>query len=164
LNKKSIIYVFVLLAVTTGLFAGGYWVVMQRSGESCGICQRHINDRTRVVAEIGGHRRVVCCAHCARTEGQQENKPVRLIEVTDYPTGKRLNPQEAWLVDGSRVMACEHKMSATDETKHAEQMVFDRCSPGTFAFHDRQAAEAFVTENGGVVQRLAQFMGEIQPK
>ena len=164
MKKKPFISVLTLLVVITGLFAGGYWVVKERSEATCNICQRHINKRARVVAEIGGRRRVVCCAHCARTEGQQENKPVRLIEVTDYPTGDKLNPQEAWFVDGSRVVACEHNMSATNEMKHPEQMVFDRCSPGTFAFRDRKQAEAFVADNGGAVMRLAEFLGEVQPK
>ena len=164
MKNKSFIYVVAFLVVTAALFAGGYRVVKQRSEASCGICQRHINQRARVVAEIGGRRRIVCCAHCARTEGHQENKPVRLIEVTDYPTGERFNPHDAWFVDGSRVIACEHKMPTTNETKHAEQMVFDRCSPGTFAFRDRKAADAFVADNGGVVLRLSEFMGEVQPK
>lgn len=164
MKTKPFIYVLVLLVVAGSLTAGGYRVMKQRSEASCSICQRHINKRARVVVEIGGRRRVVCCAHCARTEGQQENKPVRFIEVTDYPTGKSFNPEEAWFVDGSRVMACEHKMSMPDEMKHTQEAVFDRCSPGTFAFHERQAAEAFTAENGGVVLRLAEFMREGQPK
>lgn len=164
MKKKSFVYVLTILVVGVSLLAAGYRVVKQRSEASCGICQRHINQRARVVAEIGGRKRVVCCAHCARTEGQQENKPVRFLEVTDYPTGEKLNPQEAWFVDGSRVMACEHKMAVTDETKRAEQMVFDRCSPGTFAFRDRKLADAFVAENGGLVMGLADFMREGQPK
>jgi hypothetical protein len=163
-KKKSFIYVLAALVATAGLVAGGYRVVKERSEASCGICQRHINKRARVVAEIGGRRRVVCCAHCARTEGWQENKPVRLIEVTDYPTGRALNPQDAWFADGTRVIVCEHKMAVTDQTKHAEQMVFDRCSPGTFAFRDRKAADAFVAENGGTVMGLAEFMREGQPR
>jgi len=162
--KKSFFRVLWILIIATGLIGGGYWTVQRPAEATCGICQRHINQRARVVAEIGGRRRVVCCAHCARTEGLQEGKPVRLIEVTDYPTGQKLNPQEAWYVDGSRVMACEHKMAITDETKHVEQMVFDRCSPGTFAFRDHKAADEFVAENGGVVLGAAQFMGEVQPK
>lgn len=163
MKRTAFIYV-VGLVVAASLAAGGYWVVKQRAEASCGICQRHINQRARVVVEIGGRRRVVCCAHCARTEGQQENKPVRFLEVTDYTTGSRLSPQNAWFVDGSRVMACEHKMAVTDETKHAEQAVFDRCSPGTFAFRDHKAAYDFVAENGGVVLRLDEFMREGQPK
>lgn len=163
MKNKAFIYVLGLL-VAAGLFAGGYQVVKERTEASCGICQRHINKRARVVAEIGGRKRVICCAHCARTEGQQENKPVHFIEVTDYPTGERLNPEQAWFVDGSRMMACEHKMAVTDETKRAEQMVFDRCSPGTFAFRDRGAADAFVAENGGTVMGLAEFMRGEQTK
>ncbi len=163
MKKRAFIYVLGLL-VAAGLFAGGYRIIEERSEASCGICQRHINKRARVVVEIGGRKRVVCCAHCARTEGQQENKPVRFLEVTDYPTGDKLNPEEAWFVDGSRVIACEHKMAVTDEMKRAGQVVFDRCSPGTFAFRDRKAAEAFVAENGGAVMRLAEFMREGQPQ
>jgi hypothetical protein len=164
MKKKHFIYVAALVVVATSLFAGGYWVMKQRAEASCSICARHINKRARVVVEIGGRRRVVCCAHCARTEGQQENKPVRFIEVTDYPTGKGFNPEEAWFVDGSRVMACDHKMAMPDEMKHTQEAVFDRCSPGTFAFRDRKAADAFVAENGGAVLRLAEFMREGQPK
>lgn len=162
--KKRFIYVLTILVISTGLFGGGYWIVKQRSEASCSICQRHINKRARVVAEIGGRRRVVCCAHCARTEGQQENKPVRFLQVTDYTTGENLDPQQAWFVDGSRVMACEHKMATASEMKHADQMVFDRCSPGTFTFRDRKLADAFVAENGGTVLGLAEFMREGQPK
>lgn len=164
MTKKTVIYTVVLLVVATGLVAGGYRIVKQRSEASCGICRRHINQRARVVAEIGGQRRVVCCAHCARTEGEQENKPVRFIEVTDYPTGDRLKPEEAWFVDGSRVMACEHRMALADEMKHTQEAVFDRCSPGTFAFRDRKIADAFVEENGGVVLPLSEFMREGQAK
>ena len=164
MRKTTFIYAFALLIVATGLFTGGYRIFKQRSEASCSICQRHINKRARVVVEIGGRKRVVCCAHCARTEGQQENKPVRFLEVTDYSTGERFKPEDAWFVDGSRVMACEHRTAITDETKHDEQAVFDRCAPGTFAFRDRKVAEAFVAENGGAVMRLAEFMREGQPK
>ena len=162
MRNKAFTYALGLLIVT-GLFAGGYQVVKERTEASCRICQRHINKRARVVAEIGGRRRVICCAHCARTEGRQENKPVHFLEVTDYTTGQAIDPERAWFVDGSRVMACEHNMAVTDETKHAEQMVFDRCSPGTFAFRDREPAVAFVTENGGTAMTLAEFMREGQP-
>jgi len=162
--KKASIYAFLVLLVFAGLFAGGYRLVHRRAEAVCGFCQRHIHPQAGVVAEVGGRRRVVCCAHCARTEGQQENKSVRLIEVTDYVTGQKLKPEQAWYVDGSRKMACEHTMAMTDETKHVEHLVFDRCSPGTFAFRDQNAAAEFVAENGGIVLRLAEFLEEGQAK
>ena len=114
------------------------------------------------MAEVGGKRRDVCCAHCAVTEARQEKKALRLIEVTDYPTGKMVSPEGAWFVEDSRVIACQHDMSKMDESKHAEQLAFDRCSPGTFAFSDRKAAESFVAQNGGVLRSLPEVLEEAQ--
>lgn len=162
--RRASLYSLLALVAVAGLFAGGYWVMHRRSEAVCGFCYRHIHPQAGVLAEVGGRTRFVCCAHCARTEGQQESKPVRLIEVTDYVSGQKLKPEQAWYVDGSRKVACEHTMSMTDETKHAEQMVFDRCSPGTFAFRERRAAAEFVRTNGGVVLSLGEFMGEVQAK
>src|SRR5215475_2763543 len=98
--KKASLYSFLVLVVVAGLFAGGYWLMHRRYEAVCGFCYRHIHPQAGVVAEVGGRRQFVCCAHCARTEGQQENKPVRLIEVTDYVTGQKLKPEQAWYVDG----------------------------------------------------------------
>jgi hypothetical protein len=158
--KRASIYAGVVLIVLAGLFAGGYVLMNRRSQTVCGFCQRHINAKAHVVAEVGGQRRDVCCAHCAVTEARQEKKPLRLIEVTDYQTGKMLNPEQSWYVDGSRVVACEHDMSRMDESKHAERLAFDRCSPGTFAFSDRKAAEAFIAQNGGVLRSLSDLLAE----
>jgi len=158
--KKASIYAGVALVLIAALFAGGYRLMNRRSETVCGFCQRHINPRSRVVAEVGGRTRTVCCAHCAVTEARQEHKPLRLIEVTDYSNGGKLNPEQAWYVDGSRVVACEHDMTKMDVTKHAEQLSFDRCSPGTFAFRDQKSAEAFVAQNGGIVKRLPELLAE----
>jgi hypothetical protein len=142
--KKTSIYSAIVLIVVAGLFAGGYLLMNRRSQTECGFCQRHINP------------------NCAVTEARQEKKPLRLIEVTDYPTGKMVSPDGAWFVEDSRVIACEHDMSKMDESKHMEQLAFDRCSPGTFAFSERKAAETFVAQNGGVLRSLAEVLAEAQ--
>lgn len=160
--KKASIYSAMVLIVVASLFAGGYLLMNRRSQTECGFCQRHINPKAHVVAEVGGQRRDVCCTHCAVTESRQEKKPLRLIAVTDYPTGKLVSPEGAWFVEDSRVIACQHDMSKMDESKHAEPMAFDRCSPGTFAFSDRKAAEAFVAQNGGVLRSLPEVLAEAQ--
>jgi|SRR6516225_9801149 len=160
--KKASVFSAIFLIIAAGLFAGGYWLMNQRSETECGFCQRHINPRAHVIAEVGGKRRDVCCAHCAVTEARQERKPLRLVSVTDYPTGKMVSPDGAWFVEDSRVMACEHDMSKMDESKHPDQLAFDRCSPGTFAFGNRKAAETFVEQNGGVLRSLAEVMAEAQ--
>jgi hypothetical protein len=160
--KKTSIYSAMALIVVVGLFAGGYQLVNQRTETQCGFCQRHINPKAHVVAEVGGKRRDVCCAHCAVTEARQEKKSLQLVAVTDYPTGKMVSPNGAWFVEDSRVIACQHDMSKMDESKHAEQLAFDRCSPGTFAFSERKAAEAFVEQNGGVLRSLPEVLAEAQ--
>jgi hypothetical protein len=160
--KKASIYSAAVLILVAGLFASGYLLVNRRSRMECGFCQRQINPKAHVVAEVGGQRRDVCCTHCAVTEARQEKKPLRLIEVTDYPTGKLVSPEGAWFVEDSRVIACQHDMSKMDESKHAEPLAFDRCSPGTFAFSDRKAAEAFVAQSGGVLRSLPEVLAETQ--
>ena len=166
--RKFSMAALVLLVVVAGLLVAGQWSVHRRSTEVCGICARHIKPQAGVIAEIGGRRRHVCCAHCAVTEGLQERKPVRLVEVTDYDTGRKLEPSQAWYVDGSRIVACEHDMTRMDEMKQVQPTRFDRCSPGTFAFATRGAADSFAAKNGGTVLDMKTMLagvtaGEAQP-
>jgi hypothetical protein len=160
--KKASIYAAVTLVLLGALFAGGYWLMQSRSEMTCGFCHRNINQRSRVVAEVGGRRKTVCCAHCAVSEGLQEKKPVHLISVTDYNSGKMMDPERAWYVEGSRVMACEHEPAKFDASKHAAHLAYDRCSPGTFAFASKQEAEGFIAENGGALRSHSQLIGEVQ--
>lgn len=156
---RKISYVaLVLLVVVGGLLLAGEWSLQKRSQELCGICQRHIHKEAGVVAEIGGKRHHVCCAHCAITEGFQEHKPVKLIEVTDYNSMRKLDPAHAWYVDGSRIVACTHDMNRMNEMKQVETSAFDRCSPGTFAFGTHEDADSFAAKNGGLVRSLGEML------
>ena len=147
-----------VLVVLAGLVAAGYRVMANREDTFCGFCHRSIHANTKVVAEIDGRRRTVCCARCAISEAYQEKKPLHLIAVTDYVSSKSLDPEQAYFVDGSRKVLCAHDEAMVDESKHVEQMTFDRCFPGTYAFARREDAEAFVRENGGTVMQLQQLM------
>jgi len=149
------------LIVIGGALLGGGYMVKRRSETVCGFCQRHISPQSAVIAEVGGRRRHVCCAHCAITEGFQRHQPVRLIEVTDYNSGRKLAPEQAWYVDGSRVVACTHDMMRMGEMKQMQQADFDRCSPGAFAFSTRAAADAFVAVNGGAVRTLQEMLAAV---
>ncbi len=159
--RKLSLAAIVLLLIVAGLLVVGNWSVHRNSQEVCGICARHINPHAGVIAEVGGVRHHVCCAHCAVTQGRQEHKPVKLIEVTDYSSGRKLEPAQAWYVDGSRVVACEHDMTHMSETKQAAPATFDRCSPGTFAFADRTQAADFAAANGGVVRNMGEMLAGV---
>jgi hypothetical protein len=155
--KRAWITTAVLL-VAAGLVAAGYRVMANREETFCGFCHRSIHPNTKVIAEIDGRRRTVCCARCAISEAYQEKKPLRLVAVTDYVSGQRLSPERAYFVDGSRKVLCMHGDNMVDETKHAEQMTFDRCFPGSYSFAHREDAVAFARENGGTVLQLQQLM------
>jgi hypothetical protein len=145
--------------ITVALLVVGWMEVFNhRQPTVCDLCQRPIHANSRVLIEVGGMRKAVCCARCGITQSAQEHRPVRFIEVTDYPTGNRLKPEDAWFVDGSRKVLCDHDMAMMDESKHAQPLAFDRCSPGAYAFARREDAEAFARENGGVVVRLEEMM------
>lgn len=159
--KKLSIAGIGLLVIVAGLLIAGQWSLRRRSEEVCNICARHINPKAGVIAEIGGRREHVCCAHCAVTEGIQEHKRVRLIEVTDYTSGRKLDPLGAWYVDGSRIEACAHEMTRMDEMKQVQQAAFDRCSPGTFAFATKAEAESFVAKNGGAVRTMEEMLAGV---
>ena len=147
-----------VLVVLAGLVAAGYRLMANREETFCGFCHRSIHANTKVIAEIDGRRRTVCCARCAVSEAYQEKKPLRLIAVTDYVSGKSLNPGQAYFVDGSRKVLCAHDEAMVDQNKHAEQMTYDRCFPGTYAFAHREDAEVFVRENGGTVMQLQKLL------
>jgi nitrous oxide reductase accessory protein NosL len=159
--RKVSIAGLVLLVIVIGLLITGEWSVRRHSEEVCGICARHIHEQAGVIAEVGGKRQHVCCAHCAVTEGFQEHKPVRLIEVTDYNSRRKLDPGRAWYVDGSRIVACTHDMTHMNEMKQVEATAFDRCSPGTFAFATQEDADAFAAKNGGVVRSLGEMLAGV---
>jgi hypothetical protein len=148
----------VVLVVLAGLVAAGYRLMFNREEAFCGFCHRSIHANTKVVAEIDGRRRTVCCARCAISEAYQEKKPVRLIAVTDYVSSKSLDPKQAYFVDGSRKVLCSHDEAMVDESKQIHEMTYDRCFPGTYAFAHREDAEAFVRENGGTVLQFQQLM------
>lgn len=162
MTKKISISAIALLVVIAALLITGSWSVRRHAEETtCGICARHINPQAGVIAEVGGVRHHVCCAHCAVTEGFQEHKPVKLIEVTDFGSGRKLDPATAWYVDGSRIVACTHQMTRTNEMKQVEQATFDRCSPGTFAFASQSEAESFARNNGGTVMSLGEMLAAV---
>ena len=158
-QKKAGLAIFALVLV--GLLAvGGYEWKQSQTSQACGFCKRPLHERLWVIAEVDGNRRRVCCPQCAVSESRQEHKPVRLLMVHDYASGKELDPKQAWYVNESRAVACSHDGMHIDEMKHSETLAFDRCSPGAFAFARKNDAEAFITQNGGQLLNLEQLLGE----
>jgi hypothetical protein len=158
-QKKTGLVVMGLIVL--GMLALGWYEYRDlRTAKGCGFCGRPLQSKLRVIAEIDGRRHDVCCPQCAVSESRQEHKPVKLILVHDYTTGHELDPKQAWYVNGSRAIACSHDGMHMDEMKHAEDLGFDRCSPGAFAFAKKEDAEVFIAQNGGKIQTMEQLLGQ----
>lgn len=137
----------------------GYWFLQKTEPDVCRICRREIHAESRAVIEVDGRREPVCCVRCALTLVRQQGSSVRLVEVSDYVTGRPINPTAAFYVEGSRVVRCEkHEPMLLDPTKHPYERVFDRCEPSVYAFARRDAAEGFAARNGGSLRTLAELL------
>ena len=157
--RRIALTVTMLIVVGAGCY-GWYRFIAHPKPVACGYCLRPLHANLKVTAEIDGKRAEVCCPRCAITEANQERKPVRLITVHDYSTGKAMPPEAAWYVEGSRVMACDHAGMHMDDMKDTQPMTYDRCSPGSLTFATKQQAEDFTAANGGTVISFNQLMSE----
>lgn len=132
----------------------------RQQAELCPFSHRQIHSGSRAVVEVAGERKATCCIRCAFSARQQGEK-VRLVEVSDFPTGAPLAPDAAFYVAGSPVVLCERHEPKLDAEKHVYQPVFDRCEPSIFAFAKREQAEEFARGNGGTVRRLPEILQEV---
>jgi hypothetical protein len=165
MGKKARLTAFVFASfVLVGLAVGGYWLVRKTEPESCSICQREIHPQSRAVIEANGKREATCCARCALTFAKQAHTSIRLVQVTDYNTLKPLAPDQAYFVEGSRLVLCESHKPMLDQTRHPFIRVFDRCEPSLYAFARREDAEAFARDNDGTVVRLADVMKRVETR
>ena len=162
-QKKTGIVVLALVVLAM-LGIGWYEFKSRDLVNECGFCRRPISERLRTVVEIDGTRKQVCCPRCAVTESHQEHKPIRLITVRDYSTGKDIDPKQAWYVSDSHALACTHDSMRMDEMKQSENLAFDRCSPGTFAFANKEDAELFVNQHSGRVQTMEELLEGANPQ
>lgn len=152
----------VVALLLVGLAGAGYWLVRRGGHEECSVCRREVHAQSRAVVMVNGQREVVCCARCAITLAHQRGKSVRLVQVADYSTRRLLRPEDAFYVEGSRVVLCATHEPMMDPNKHAMERVFDRCEPSLYAFARRGDAEAFAQQNGGAMITAEQVLREVQ--
>ena len=150
---ETIVFLALLAAVGGLIYTAWQWREGSRS-DNCRVCRRQLHAGSQVVALQEGRKEAFCCPTCAVTFGRQAGQAVTVVEVTDFETGSRIAPADAYAVQGSDVNLCRQHPVLTDSQKQPASMQFDRCSPSVLAFSSRQAAETFSREHGG---RLLSF-------
>lgn len=149
--------VFAVVAVAVGLGYAGFKVYRSPQAEYCYACQRPLHAHMRTVALAHGRARLFCCPACALSEHEQEGKPIRVTELTDFLTGAKLSPSEAFVVKGSDVNMCARTHEMMDADKRAADVHYDRCSPSLLAFGKQSDATEFAREHGGEVLPFTQI-------
>lgn len=163
MRVKTIIAGVVGLGVVIAALVTAWYLLRRRPEAICPLSGRGIHAETRALVTIGGRKYETCCLRCGIIEAQQTGKPLRVLQVADFETGKPLPPENAWYVEGSAVNHC---MNMTSTAERADQqsvclLGFDRCSPSVLAFSNEQQARAFIAQHGGVLKRLDDLQHEI---
>ena len=141
----------VVLAVVLGLGYAGWRISRSSEPQVCQVCSRPIHANSRTVGLVGNRRELFCCPACAMTTHDQNGRPVKIVELTDYETSSPLAPSQAYIVRGSDVNTCAQQHGPVDPDKQPTDVHFDRCSPSLLAFVGREAAGRFARQHGGEV-------------
>lgn len=157
---KRWLAVLATVAVAIGLGYAAFNTYRRSQPELCYAAQRPVHAQTRTVAMVDGRPRVFCCPACALTEHEQEGNPVRITELTDFPTGAKLSPNEAFVVKSSDVNMCARMQGLMNTDKRAADVRFDRCSPSILAFRQRSDATQFAREHGGQVVPFEEIVAQ----
>ena len=160
--QKNSLRVGVVVVIALALLLGyvGLQMLDSERDRTCAACGRPVHSHAKVVGLVDEEPRTFCCAACLLMDHHQTGQNIEVVELTDYSTHIALDPDEAFLVVGSRVNHCLRHEPVLDQQRAASRLDFDRCSPSVLAFSSEAAARAFAVKNGG---RLSRF-GELAAK
>ncbi len=159
MNRKGVwLGAVVMLAAVLALGYAGWRISRSSEPQVCQVCMRPIHAHNRTVALVGNRRELFCCPACALTTHDQNGRPVKILELTDYETSTSLSPSQAYVVRGSDVNTCARQHGPVDSDKQPTMVHFDRCSPSLLAFVGREASARFAREHGGEVLSFSEFV------
>ena len=148
-GKGRAISLVILFAIALGLVYTVWEIGLFSPAQSCDACHRPLHTLTKTIGIVDGRKEVFCCPTCALTAHRQTGQAVQITELTDYETDHRLNPPDAYIVEGSDLNLCTHHHVIMEMDKQATPLQFDRCSPSIMAFAKKESAEKFRHEHGG---------------
>ncbi len=151
-----------MFAVFLGLAgSAGYFTYRQLNSDAvCEMCYRPVQQGTAYRVQLeDGTSHESCCPRCG-LRFQAGRADVASAEVTDFDTGERFDARRALYVENSSVNLCHERMVEEDRSGNQYQLTWDRCLPSLIAFKDREAAEAFRQDYGGVIRTYEDILKE----
>lgn len=160
MRKTERIGVVILLILAGGLIYTAWKLQVASKSALCRICHRHLHGGSEVIVLWNEKREAFCCPTCASTFRRQEGRAVKVVELTDFKTGLKVAPEDAYAVKGSNVNLCRQHPVLMDSQKQTAPMGYDRCSPGILVFSNLPAAKQFQQEHGGRLLRFQDLAAE----
>jgi nitrous oxide reductase accessory protein NosL len=123
----------------------------------CDLCAEEIHQGTEyTIIRTNGDKVKACCPSCGLWFQKANPEKVRAAQATDYDSGKIIDAERAYYVEGSDVVHCAPQRVRRDETGGIYTMDWHRCNPCLIAFDLREAAEAFRAVHSGRVVSYAE--------
>jgi hypothetical protein len=149
-----------LAALAIGLTVGLYTYSV-RNPATCDVCRRPMHHETLYRIHLrDGSQQETCCPRCG-LRFQQNRDDVTRVEVADFDARGMIDARTAFYVEASAVhLCCAEEMARRDAEGGQYVLAWDRCMPSLVAFRNREAAERFRREKGGLLKNYAQLLVE----
>ena len=163
MNIKNMLGGLILLAVV----GGGCYLAYRRlvlPAQQCDICGRPVHAAHESIVRLKSGAEVrTCCPRCAlHYEHSHPDSSLGLL-VTDRATGKKIDGQKAYYVEGSDDQLCISTVEVPPREPGAEfDRTFDRCIPSLVAFSEEPAARNFQAAHGGRVLTYEQAVESVR--
>lgn len=119
----------------------------------CPFCYVKMPHDARVMVLVEGEStpKMACSITCVLTYHRTTGKKIKYLRVSDFYSGKFLNPQKAFYVLGSDVNPFEKFLHSRlfSESRTPFYLDWSRYTPTVLAFASRQDAERFQRDHGG---------------
>lgn len=154
---------FAALGLTLAAALGVFLYQTLGSSANCDVCYRPLHAETTYRIHLADGRTMdACCPRCGLRfqEGRQD---VVGAEATDFEHKTRLDADDAFYVENSRVHPCSHLSIQEDRSGAKYQVAWDRCLPSLIAFESEATARSFQARNGGVIKTYEELLVEESP-
>jgi len=145
-----------ILALGVVLASAAALSACARSQPVCEFCHMPIPAQTAARVEVDGHVHRVCDPRCALTHQQQTGEVSTLVRVTDFETGRPLDPARAYYLNGSDT-APDVRQETFRQPMDPMYREWHRCLPSVLAFGSRAAAARYQSVHGGRIETLGEL-------
>jgi hypothetical protein len=121
----------------------------------CPFCYVKMPHDARVTVLVEGEStpKMACSITCVLNYHRTTGKEIKFLRVSDFYSGKFLNPQKAFYVIGSDVNPFDEYLHShlVSESRTPFYLDWSRYTPTVLAFASREDAEKFQRDHGGRV-------------